>query len=143
MKTICAAGQRPFDKCNRAHFLAVAPPAHAPSSSGSRRTHGAAKAGADQRARVESRNRCPPGYFSVRHGTGRFRRLPLTGLLQFEPSKAGGLEMRFLAASPTEEIAARVLGSFPHQIIKREWSIAKAWINRALKKGGWKIRGWV
>ena len=55
----------------------------------------------------------------------------LTKLAEFDPEQARMVELRFFGGLTIEETAA-VMGSSP-ATIKRQWSVAKAWLSRELR----------
>lgn len=57
----------------------------------------------------------------------------LTGLAQLDPRQARLVELRFFAGQSIEE-TAEVMGISP-ATVKREWTVAKAWLRRALTHG--------
>ena len=58
----------------------------------------------------------------------------LTALAQFDPREARVVELRFFGGLSEEE-TAEVLG-VSSRTVKRDWSLARAWLTRELKRGG-------
>jgi len=58
----------------------------------------------------------------------------LNGLAELDAQQARIVELKYFAGLTIEEIA-EVLGSSP-ATIKREWSVAKAWLHRQMTTGG-------
>jgi RNA polymerase sigma factor (TIGR02999 family) len=121
--------QRPFDSENRAHFLAVASRLMRQILVDYARTHGAAKRGADRRVELDTSVVLP----QVRSTDLVALDDALNNLTSLDEQQGRIVELRFFGGLSTEEIAA-VLGISP-STVKRDWSVAKAWLIRHMRKG--------
>ena len=121
--------QRPFDTENRAHFLAVASRLMRQILVDYARTHGAAKRGADRMVELDTSVVLP----QVRSTDLVALDDALNALAKLDEQQGRIVEMRFFGGLATDEIAA-VLG-ISASTVKRDWNVAKAWLNRQMKKG--------
>jgi len=121
--------QRPFDTENRAHFLAVASRLMRQILVDHARTHGAAKRGADRKVELDASIIMPQekGTDIVALDDA------LQDLAKLDEQQCRIVELKFFGGLATEEIAG-VLG-ISASTVKREWSVAKAWLTRAMRKG--------
>ena len=121
--------QRPFDTENRAHFLAVASRLMRQILVDYARSHGAAKRGSDRTVHLDASLVLP----QVRTTDVVALDDALNALSQLDEQQGRVVELRFFGGLATEEIA-QVLGVSP-STVKRDWSVAKAWLTREMKKG--------
>jgi RNA polymerase sigma-70 factor, ECF subfamily len=124
------AKQGPFQTQNREHFVAVAARLMRQILVDYARSHRAAKRGADCRVELDEDLEQPqrPGTDVVALDDA------LNELAQFDPQQSLIVELRFFGGMTVEETAA-VLG-ISVASTKRDWSMAKAWLARELRKGG-------
>jgi RNA polymerase sigma factor (TIGR02999 family) len=121
--------QRPFDTENRAHFLAVASRLMRQILVDYARSHGAAKRGSDRTVHLDASLVLP----QVRNTDVVALDDALNALSKLDEQQGRVVELRFFGGLATEEIA-RVLG-VSASTVKRDWSVAKAWLTREMKKG--------
>jgi len=121
--------QRPFDTENRAHFLAVASRLMRQILVDYARSHGAAKRGSDRTVHLDASLVLP----QVRTTDVVALDDALNALSQLDEQQGRVVELRFFGGLATEEIA-QVLGVSP-STVKRDWSVAKAWLTREMKEG--------
>ena len=121
--------QRPFDTENRAHFLAVASRLMRQILVDHARTYGAAKRGADRRVELDVSLVVP----QMKTTDVVALDDALNALSKFDEQQGRVVELRFFGGLATDEIA-EVLG-VSASTVKREWSVAKAWLTREMKKG--------
>lgn len=121
--------QRPFDTENRAHFLAVASRLMRQILVDYARSHGAAKRGSDRTVHLDASLVLP----QVRNTDVVALDDALNALSQLDEQQGRVVELRFFGGLATEEIA-HVLG-VSASTVKRDWSVAKAWLTREMKKG--------
>lgn len=121
--------QGPFQTQNREHFVAVAARLMRQILVDYARSHRAAKRSAEFRVEMEEE-------FEVVQNRGTDVIAlddALNQLAQFDPQQCRIVELRFFGGLTTEETAA-VLG-ISTATIGRDWSMAKAWLSRELRKG--------
>ena len=94
------------------------------------RSRGAAKRGADRKVELDTSLVLP----QVRTADIVALDDALTGLTKFDEQQGRIVELRFFGGLSTEEIA-EVLG-ISASTVKREWSVAKVWLMREMKRGG-------
>lgn len=121
--------QRPFDTENRAHFLAVASRLMRQILVDHARTYGAAKRGADRRVELDVSLVVP----QMKTTDVVALDDALNALSKLDEQQGRVVELRFFGGLATDEIA-EVLG-VSASTVKREWSVAKAWLTREMKKG--------
>ena len=121
--------QRPFDTENRAHFLAVASRLMRQILVDHARSYGAAKRGANHRVELNVSLVVP----QMRTTDVVALDDALNALSKFDEQQCRVVELRFFGGLATDEIA-EVLG-VSASTVKREWSVAKAWLTREMKKG--------
>jgi len=93
------------------------------------RSHGAAKRGSDRTVHLDASLVLP----QVRTTDVVALDDALNALSQLDEQQGRVVELRFFGGLATEEIA-QVLGVSP-STVKRDWSVAKAWLTREMKKG--------
>ncbi len=122
--------QGPFQTQNREHFVAVAARLMRQILVDYARSHRAAKRGADFRVEMEEDLEPPQN-----QGTDVIALDDaLNQLAQFDPQQCRIVELRFFGGLTGEETAA-VLG-ISAATVGRDWSMAKAWLSRELRRGG-------
>lgn len=116
---------------NRAHFLAIAATAMREILVERARARGAAKrGGARDRITLDEASLAVPDQPIDLDAIDE----ALTRLARLDPRQARIVELRFFGGLTVEEAAA-VLGISP-ATLKREWSVARAWLRRALTPEG-------
>ena len=121
--------QRPFETENRAHFLAVASRLMRQILVDYARSHAAAKRGFDHTVQLDASVVLP----QVRTTDVVALDDALNALSRLDEQQGHVVELRFFGGLATEEIA-EVLG-ISASTVKRDWSVAKAWLTRQMKKG--------
>ena len=121
--------QRPFETENRAHFLAVASRLMRQILVDYARGHAAAKRGFDHTVQLDASVVLP----QVRTTDVVALDDALNALSRLDEQQGHVVELRFFGGLATEEIA-EVLG-ISASTVKRDWSVAKAWLTRQMKKG--------
>jgi RNA polymerase sigma factor (TIGR02999 family) len=121
--------QAPFDSNGRAHFLMVAARLMRQILVDHARTHGAAKRGADRTVYLD------PSFALPQERPIDVLALDdaLTDLSKFDEQQSRIVELRFFGGLATEEVAEVLRIST--STVKRDWSVAKAWLARQLRKG--------
>jgi RNA polymerase sigma factor (TIGR02999 family) len=121
-------GQQP-DTQNRAHFLAVSSRLMRQILVDYSRQHGAAKRGSDRKVELDASVILPqvldPIDMIVLNDA-------LSALGQLDPQQERIVELRFFGGLSTDEIG-EVLG-ISASTVKRDWSVAKAWLSRRMKR---------
>jgi RNA polymerase sigma factor (TIGR02999 family) len=119
----------PIDTQNRAHFVAIAARLMRQILVDYSRLHRAAKRGADCTVVLEEALILP------RSKSADVVALDdaLTSLARVDEQQSRIVELRFFGGLTTEE-TAEVLGISP-ATVKRDWSVAKAWLSRQMKRG--------
>lgn len=123
------AEQRPFDAENRAHFLAIASRLMRQILVDHARSHRAAKRGADCTIELEGAAEVP----QVRGKELIALDDALNSLALLDDRQGRIVEMKFFGGLSAEEIAEVM--DISVSTVKREWSVAKAWLSRELKRG--------
>ena len=122
-------GQHP-DTQNRSHFLAVSSRLMRQILVDHARNFGAAKRGSDRKVElasdIMSRQPNDPIELIVLNDA-------LDALTLLDEQQGRIVELRFFGGLSTEE-AAEVLNISP-ATVKRDWSVAKAWLSRKMKRG--------
>ena len=123
------AGQTPIDAQNRTHFIAIAARLMRQILVDYARSHRAAKRGAALRVTLNS---------AVAPPIARTADLvalddALLELGRIDEQQSRIVEFRFFGGLTNEE-AAEVLG-ISLSTVKRDWSVAKAWLSRQIKRG--------
>jgi RNA polymerase sigma factor (TIGR02999 family) len=121
--------QREVTWQNRAHFMGLVAQAMRRVLADHARRHKALKRGGDQ-VRVAMDDEGPA---APRDVAADDLDAALEDLSRLEPRQARVIEMRFYAGLSVEE-TAEVLGVSP-ATVKRDWSIARAWLHRELQEG--------
>jgi RNA polymerase sigma factor (TIGR02999 family) len=121
--------QKPFDTKNRAHFLMVAARLMRQILVDHARSHGAAKRGVAQTVYLD------PSLVLPQERSIDVVALDdaLKDLSRFDEQQSRIVELRFFGGLANEEVA-KVL-SISSSTVRRDWSVAKAWLARQLKKG--------
>ena len=119
----------PIDTKNRAHFVAIAARLMRQILVDYSRHHRAAKRGADCTVVLEEASVLPKSKGADVIALDD----ALTGLARFDEQQSRIVELRFFGGLTTEE-TAQVLGISP-ATVKRDWSVAKAWLSRQMKRG--------
>jgi RNA polymerase sigma factor (TIGR02999 family) len=121
--------QKPFDTQNRAHFLMVAARLMRQILVDHARSHGAAKRGADRRVYLD------PSFLLPHERSLDVVALDdaLNDLSRRDEQQGRIVELRFFGGLGYEEVA-EVL-NISCSTVRRDWSVAKAWLARELKKG--------
>jgi len=121
--------QGPFRTQNRAHFVAVAATLMRQILVDYARRHGAAKRGNDYKVRLES------NLDAAKQQDVDVLALDdaLNQLAELDAQQSRIVELRYFAGLTVEETAA-VLEISP-ATVKREWSMARAWLSRQIKRG--------
>jgi RNA polymerase sigma factor (TIGR02999 family) len=119
-----------FDAQNRAHFLAVASRQMRQILVDYARSHAAAKRGADFKVELTEALALP----QERSADLVALDDALNQLSRFDERQSRIVEMRFFGGLSIEEIG-ELLG-ISRSTVKREWSVAKAWLTRQMKRGG-------
>jgi RNA polymerase sigma-70 factor (ECF subfamily) len=111
---------------DRTHFLAIAARVMRQILVDRARTNGAAK-------RI-----APPTLHDLHFALGEVRILALdealNGLRRLDPGQADIVEMRFFSGMTSEEVAEHLGVSL--RTVNREWSTARTWLRRELRKAG-------
>jgi RNA polymerase sigma-70 factor, ECF subfamily len=126
------AVQGPFPTENRNHFVAIAATLMRQILVDYARNHRADKRGADCTIRLED-NIDPVLDNEKDVDVLSYSTMPLTQLAQRDPRQSRIVELRFLAGMTVEETAA-VMGISP-ATVKRDWTMARAWLSRRIKRG--------
>jgi RNA polymerase sigma-70 factor, ECF subfamily len=119
----------PIDTQNRAHFVAIAARLMRQILVDYSRHHRAAKRGADCTVVLEEAFVLPKS----RSADVIALDDALTGLARIDEQQSRIVELRFFGGLTTEE-TAQVLG-ISQATVKRDWSVAKAWLSRQMKRG--------
>jgi RNA polymerase sigma factor (TIGR02999 family) len=120
--------QRPFDANSRGHFLAVASRLMRQILVDYARGHGAAKRGADSRVELDLSlvlAKVPSADVIAVDDA-------LTSLAKLDEQQSRIVELRFFGGLAIEEIAGSL--GVSASTVKRDWSVAKAWLTRHIKK---------
>jgi RNA polymerase sigma factor (TIGR02999 family) len=119
----------PIDTENRAHFVPIAAHLMRQILVDYSRHHRAAKRGAGCTVVLEE------AFVHPRSKSADVIALDdaLTGLARIDEQQSRIVELRFFGGLTTEE-TAQVLGISP-ATVKRDWSVAKAWLSRQMKRG--------
>ena len=120
--------QRPFEADNRAHFLAVASRLMRQILVDYARSRAAAKRGADLRVELDAALVLSP----ERNADIIALDEALNTLMKMDEQQGKIVEMRFFGGLSIEEIG-EVLG-ISRSTVKREWSVAKAWLMREMRR---------
>ena len=121
--------QGPFRTQNRGHFVAVAATLMRQILVDYARRHGAVKRGNEYKVRLESEfDAAKPQDVDVLALDDA-----LNQLAELDMQQSRIVELRFFAGLTVEETAA-VLEISP-ATVKREWSMARAWLSRQIKRG--------
>ena len=126
------AEQGPFRTENRNHFVAIAATLMRQVLVDYARRHRADKRGADCTIKLES-NIDPVVPKEKDDVDVLLLDDALTRLAQRDPQQSRIVELRFFAGMTVEETAA-VMGISP-ATVKRDWSMARAWLSRHMKRG--------
>jgi RNA polymerase sigma-70 factor (ECF subfamily) len=124
------AGQGPFQTENRGHFVAVAARLMRQILVDYARTHRAAKRGADCRVALDEDIDVP----QERGADVVALDDALNELTKIDERQGLIVELRFFGGLTVEETAAVLEISVA--ATKRDWSMAKAWLSREMRKGG-------
>ena len=119
----------PIDTENRVHFVAIAARLMRQILVDYSRHHRAAKRGADCTIVLEEAFVLPKSKSADVIALDD----ALTGLARIDGQQSRIVELRFFGGLTTEE-TAQVLGISP-ATVKRDWSVAKAWLSRQMKRG--------
>jgi RNA polymerase sigma factor (TIGR02999 family) len=121
--------QKPFDTKNRAHFFMVAARLMRQILVDHARSHRAAKRGTDRTVYLD------PSYVLPQERSLDVVALDdaLNDLSRLDEQQGQIVELRFFGGLGYEEVA-EVL-SISCSTVRRDWSVAKAWLARELKKG--------
>jgi RNA polymerase sigma factor (TIGR02999 family) len=122
--------QREVTWQNRAHFMGLVAQAMRRVLADHARRHGALKRGGG-RVRVALEPEALP---AVQDVAADELDAALEDLARLEPRQARVVEMRFYAGLSVEE-TAEALGTSP-ATVKRDWTVARAWLHRELLGGG-------
>jgi RNA polymerase sigma factor (TIGR02999 family) len=121
--------QEPFDTENRTHFLMVASRLMRQILVDHARSHGASKRGADRTICLDASlvlpERLDVDVIAVDDA--------LTALAKFDEQQVRIVELRFFGGLGNEEVAAALGISL--STVKRDWTVAKAWLARELGRG--------
>lgn len=131
------AQQGPFPTENRNHFVAIAATLMRQILVDYARNHRADKRGADCTIRLE--DNIDPVLNNEKDVDVLLLDDALTHLAQRDPQQSRIVELRFFAGMTVEETAA-VLG-VSTATVKRDWSMARAWLLRRVKRGDSGNRG--
>lgn len=126
--------QGPLDTRNRAHFVAVAARLMRQILVDYARSHGAAKRGAGLRVTLGAAAAKPDPGPGPETGTDLLALdEALAELSRLDERQGQIVELRYFGGMTVEETAL-VLGISP-ATVKREWTLAKAWLSRRIRKG--------
>ena len=125
------AQQGPFSTENRNHFVAIAATLMRQILVDYARNHRADKRGADCTIRLE--DNIDPVLENEMDVDVLLLDDALTQLAQRDPQQSRIVELRFFAGMTVEETAA-VMG-ISAATVKRDWSMARAWLSRQVKRG--------
>lgn len=125
------AKQGPFPTENRNHFVAIAATLMRQILVDYARRHRADKRGADHTIRLE--HNLDPASEKEKDVDVLLLDAALTQLAQRDLQQSRIVELRFFAGMTVEETAA-VMAISP-ATVKRDWSMARAWLSRQIKRG--------
>jgi RNA polymerase sigma factor (TIGR02999 family) len=125
------AAQGPFPTENRNHFVAIAATLMRQILVDYARNHRADKRGANRTIRLE--DNIDPIVDNEMDLDVLLLDDALTQLAQRDPQQSRIVELRFFAGMTVEETAAVM--SISPATVKRDWTMARAWLSRRIKRG--------